>query len=271
MADLIAHYESTIRMGVFAGVLLLMAILEWAIPRKKRTLPRGKRWLTNAAIIVIDTIALRLTMPIVAVGTAIWASANGWGALNHLSAPLWLEALIAILLLDMAVYGQHVATHKIPFLWALHQVHHADRDIDVTTGVRFHPIEIIFSMVYKLGIVLLLGPAAFAVVIFEVLLNASAMFNHANVKIPLGIDNIARRLVVTPDMHRVHHSVHREEHDNNYGFFLSVWDRIFGTYTPQPRDGHEDMTIGLAHYQSEKPASLIWSMTLPFHGLLSRK
>ena len=256
--------EGTIRLTVFASVFAIMALAEAAFPRKARTQARPHRWFTNWALVIVDTFALRIFVPILAVGMAIYADSKGWGlfALTHL--PAWLEITLAVILLDMAVYAQHVASHKIPMLWRFHKVHHADRDIDVTTGARFHPIEILLSMAYKLLCVILIGPAAIAVFLFEVILNASAMFNHSNVRLPLGLDRHMRKLIVTPDMHRVHHSVIQRETDSNYGFFLSIWDRLFRTYIAQPSEGHDGMTIGLEDYQTEAPSTLLWSLLLPF-------
>ena len=257
-------HESTIRLSVFLGVLVLMATAEALAPKKKRTMPRLTRWLTNFGIVVVDSIVLRLLMPVLAVGAAAWAIKNNTGLLNLVSLPQWLEIVLAVVILDMLIYAQHVASHKIPLLWKFHKVHHADRDIDVTTGARFHPFEIIFSMLYKLLCVVLLGPAVVAVILFEVMLNASAMFNHANLSLPKKVDGLMRKLVVTPDFHRVHHSIIHKETDSNYGFFLSVWDQIFGTYIPQPREGHDGMTIGLAEVQSHKPNTLWWCLFAPF-------
>ncbi len=256
--------EPLIRMTVFGGVLAVMAISEAMLPRKDRTQPRAGRWFTNLGLVVVDTLALRLLFPVLAVGMAEIATANGWGLLAWTDWPLWLEVAIAAILLDMAIYGQHVASHKFPILWRLHRVHHADRDIDATTGIRFHPIEIVLSMLYKFAVIIVLGAPALGVFIFEVLLNGSAMFNHANVRLPLPVDRILRALIVTPDMHRVHHSVIDRETDSNYGFNLSIWDRLFGTYIDQPRDGHDAMTIGLNEYQDNSPSRLDWSLLLPF-------
>ena len=258
------QYESAIRIGVFAGVLIAMAALEAAFPRKDRALPRAHRWLTNGGFVVVDTLALRIVLPVLAVGMAEIAARKGWGLFNMVALPYWVEIALAFVILDLLIYAQHVASHKIPVLWRFHKVHHADRDIDATTGVRFHPVEIVFSMGYKLACVVVLGPAALAVFLFEVVLNAAALFNHANVRLPVGVDRALRRVIVTPDMHRVHHSVHRQETDSNYGFFLSVWDRAFRTYIAQPREGHDAMTIGLGEYQDEKPAHFVWSLWLPF-------
>jgi len=260
----IDRYEDALRIAAFVGVLIVMIQLEYLIPRKARSLPRAERWVTNMLLVVINTATLKLVMPILAVAMATIANDKGWGLLTFIDLPLWVEIPLAIVILDMCVYLQHWASHKIPILWRFHQVHHADRDIDVTTGLRFHPIEILFSMTYKLLLVIALGPAVVAVLIFEVTLNASAMFNHSNVRLPIALDKILRKVIVTPDMHRVHHSVIRLETDSNYGFFLSVWDRLYRTYIAQPRDGHDDMKIGLLAYQTYEPASIAWSLLLPF-------
>lgn len=264
-------YEQSVRLGVFAGVFLLMALLEAFFPRKERVLGRGQRWFTNWSIVIIDTLALRVLVPVLAVGMADIAAREGWGLFNLLDWPFVIEVIIAVIVLDLCIYAQHVASHKIPVLWRLHSVHHADRDIDVTTGARFHPVEILLSMGFKIVCVIALGAPAIAVFIFEVLLNAAAMFNHANFNIAQPIDRLLRLVVVTPDMHRVHHSVLQPETDSNYGFCLSWWDRIFRTYVDQPRDGHEGMTIGLEEHQTEKPAQLVWSLSLPFRKRPSRK
>lgn len=262
--ELFEQSESTIRLAVFAGVFGLMVILETVAPRRARMLPRARRWLTNLALVVVNTALLRVAFPLLAVGMAGLAQSNGWGAFSAVTLPFWLEVIIAVMLLDMLVYFQHVAFHKVPVLWRLHKVHHADRDFDVTTGVRFHPLEIALSMLYKLCCIALLGLPALGVLIFELLLNASAMFNHANFRLPLQLDAWLRKVMVTPDFHRVHHSVIRNETDSNYGFFLSLWDYLYGSYTAQPRAGHDRMTIGLVEYQTLAPATLSWSLWLPF-------
>ncbi|WP_372612396.1 sterol desaturase family protein [Aquicoccus sp.] len=258
--------EALIRLAVFLGLFALFATLEAWAPRRPRSQPRGTRWFTNWAIVVIDTLTLRalaLFMPLLAVGAAMDAGANGWGLFNHLDWPAWLEITLAVLILDFAIWAQHLITHKVPILWRLHRVHHADRDFDVTTAIRFHPVEIALSMLLKIGLVYLLGPAALAVVLFEIILNGTAMFNHANLRLPLWLDRWLRLVLVTPDMHRVHHSIHRHEHDSNYGFSLSIWDRMFRTYIAQPGAGHDDMTIGL-EWQDDRPSRLGWSLWLPF-------
>lgn len=260
--------EAVLRLTAFLGVFIAMALLELFIPKRELTTPKGKRWFTNIMIAGIDSFIVRLmslvAIPIVAVAAAMYAEVQGWGLFHWTDWPLWLEFLLALILLDLAIYIQHVASHKIPVLWKIHQVHHSDTDIDVTTAIRFHPIEIALSMLYKVVLVFLLGPAVFAVFVFEVILNACAMFNHANISLPRPVDGILRAFIVTPDMHRVHHSIKVRETDSNFGFNLSIWDRIFRTYIPQPDVGHKKMAIGLAQYQSEKPAQLRWSLFLPF-------
>lgn len=256
--------ETTLRIVIFGGVLMLMALLEAILPRRNRAQPRSKRWTTNLAMILVDSAALRVALPVVAIGTAALAIERGWGFFQWVAWPAWLEISLSIIVLDMLIYWQHVATHRIPLLWRLHKVHHSDRDIDVTTGVRFHPIEIVLSMLYKMLCVALIGPAVAAVLIFEVLLNASALFNHANIHLPQSVDRWLRLLVVTPDMHRVHHSANPIETDRNFGFALSIWDRLFGSYQSQPQAGHNEMTIGLSEHQDEQPAGLWWALSLPF-------
>ncbi|SFR59597.1 sterol desaturase family protein [Litoreibacter janthinus] len=258
--------EALIRLAVFAGLFALFAAMEALAPRRDRTQTRKSRWFTNWAIIIIDTVTLRalaIFLPLLAVGAAYDAADKGWGFFNAVDWPLWVEVVLAVLILDFAIWAQHLITHKVPLLWRLHQVHHADVDIDVTTAIRFHPVEIALSMMLKIGIVYVMGPAGLAVILFEIILNGTAMFNHANIKLPLWLDAIVRTVLVTPDMHRVHHSVHRSEHDSNYGFSLSIWDRIFRTYIAQPAEGHDEMKIGL-RWQDERPSKLGWSLALPF-------
>lgn len=254
------------RLGVFVGLFALFATLEALAPRRTRSQPRNARWFTNLSIVVLDTLALRalaIALPLLAVGAAVDAGRMGWGLFNTLDWPLWLEVVLAILILDLAIWAQHLVTHKVPILWRFHRVHHADRDFDVTTALRFHPVEILASMMLKIGLVYLLGPAALAVLLFEIILNSTAMFNHSNLRLPLWLDRAVRLVLVTPDMHRVHHSIHRHEHDSNYGFALSVWDRIFRTYRPKPEAGHDLMTVGL-EWQDERPSRLGWALMLPF-------
>lgn len=260
--------ESGLRLGVFLAVFLVMALAEAWRPKRRLSYDKGSRWLTNLTIVALDSILVRLmaalTVPLAAVAAAVYAQRQGIGLFNWLDWPVWLEMLIAFIVLDFAIWLQHLASHKVPMLWRLHQMHHADVDFDVTTAIRFHPVEIALSMLWKIICVFALGPAPEAVVLFEIVLNACAMFNHANIALPAGVDRILRLVLVTPDMHRVHHSIQHHEHDSNYGFNLSIWDRIFRTYTPQPEKGHDGMTIGLPPYQNADPTRLAWSLSLPF-------
>jgi len=238
-------HEPWIRLGAFAAVFATMALWELVAPRRRQAVGRLGRWPGNLGVVVIDTLLVRLIFPTAAVGVALVAQVGGWGLLPALDAPSWLAIIIAVIALDLAIYLQHVLFHAVPVLWRLHRMHHADLEIDVTTGARFHPIEILLSMAIKLGVVAALGAPAVAVLIFEVLLNATSMFNHSNVKMPERVDAIVRKLIVTPDMHRVHHSVDPRETHTNFGFNLSIWDRLSGLYKAQPKLGHEGMTIGL--------------------------
>lgn len=260
------EHEVLIRFSIFAGLFALFAVIEALIPRRARTQPRSTRWVTNWAIVLLDTLTLRLlavALPLLAVGAAIDAGNQGWGLMNQMDFPFWVKVLATVLIFDFTIWLQHLITHKIPILWRIHRVHHADRDIDVTTAIRFHPVEIVLSMLLKIGLVYLLGPPAVGIIAFEIILNGTAMFNHANIKLPQPVDSVLRKFLVTPDMHRVHHSDRRKEHDSNYGFALSIWDRMFRTYVAQPQKGHEDMTIGL-EWQDDRPSRLGWSLALPF-------
>ncbi len=258
-------HEVPIRLGFFFGIFALMALWELAAPRRALTVSKGRRWGANLGIVVFNSVLLRVIFPTAAVGVALFAEQAGWGVFNHFGVPFAWAVLLSVLLLDFAIYLQHVMFHAVPVLWRLHRMHHADLDYDVTTGARFHPVEIILSMLIKFGVIAVLGAPALAVVIFEVLLNATAMFNHGNVRLPLGVDRVLRLLVVTPDMHRVHHSVHRDETDSNFGFNLPWWDRLCGTYRPQPRDGHEAMTIGIPDFRDpRRVAGLLGMLLLPF-------
>ncbi len=260
------EHESLIRLSVFLGLFVLFALAEAVVPRRKRSQTRTARWSTNWVMSFLNTGVLQIlamALPLLAVGAALDASANGWGFFNHRNWPIGLELVLAVLFFDFAIWAQHLIVHKVPLFWRFHRVHHADRDFDVTTAIRFHPVEIAFSMLLKIGLVYVMGPSALAIIIFEVMLNGTAMFNHANLRLPLSLDRLIRTVLVTPDMHRVHHSDKRSEHDSNYGFALSIWDRIFGTYIAQPEKGHEGMTIGL-QWQDDQPAKLGWSLLLPF-------
>lgn len=259
--------EIPIRLIFFFGMLLVIALWEIKSPRRQLTQPKAMRWLNNLGLVFLNSLILRLLFPAAAVGVALFAQQQGWGLFNYFQVPLILSAVISVILMDGVIYLQHVMVHAVPLLWRLHRVHHADMDYDVTTGARFHPIEIILSMLIKFATILLLGPPVVGVVIFEVLLNATAMFNHGNLKLPIAVDNVLRLFVVTPDMHRVHHSVEDDETNSNFGFNLPWWDRLFGTYKPQPRAGHEGMTIGIDHFRDPNKVERLGGMlTLPFNG-----
>ncbi|MEO0635419.1 MAG: sterol desaturase family protein [Pseudomonadota bacterium] len=266
MSEFIATYEPIIRSSVFLGLFLTLAATELFAPRSEHVEAKGARWFTNWSIFIIDILVLRLAFKTAAVGIAVWASVNGYGLFNAVGWPLWLEGLIVFLILDFAVWASHVASHKIPIFWRIHRMHHADTNIDVTTALRFHPIEIMLSMLFKVAVIIALGAPAVAVIIFEIVLNGMAMFNHSNIKLPLGVDRFLRWLVVTPDMHRIHHSSEQPETDSNYGFNLAIWDRIFATYTQEPKLGHDGIEIGLKEYQDKRPTQLPWSLSLPFRS-----
>jgi sterol desaturase/sphingolipid hydroxylase (fatty acid hydroxylase superfamily) len=257
--------EPLIRLIGFLAMFGIMALWESRSPRRHLTISKRRRWASNLGLAVLNTVLLRAIFPLAAVGFATIATTQGWGLFNHLDLPQWLTILLSVVALDLVIYWQHVMFHALPPLWRLHQVHHADRDFDVTTGLRFHPIEILLSMGLKIAAISLLGPPAIAVLIFEVLLNTTALFNHANVSLPRPLDRVLRGIVVTPDMHRIHHSVIAAETNSNYGFNLPWWDYLFGTYRDRPAMGHQDMTIGLSAYQKTLGVSqLPWILLLPF-------
>lgn len=261
--------EGVFRFGTFVAIFLAMTFFEAWLPRRKRRHPRGKRWPTNFGLLIADYAAVSAVtffVPITAALAAIWSEANGWGILNLLGLPIWVEWLIAFVVLDFVIWGQHLVTHKVPVLWRIHRVHHTDEDLDATSAVRFHPVEIVLSIFVKALAVILLGAPVMVVVIFEAIVNGTALFNHANVRLPLALDRALRWVVVTPDMHRVHHSVIHSETDSNYGFALSIWDRLFGVYTDQPQKGHDGMTIGLKEWQDDAPTRLGWTLALPFRN-----
>jgi sterol desaturase/sphingolipid hydroxylase (fatty acid hydroxylase superfamily) len=244
--------EPIIRLSCFAGVLVLMVAWELLAPRRPQSIKRLLRWPNNLGLVVLNTFAVRLLFPLAGIGAAFLAQSKGWGFFNIVPAPAWLAITGAVLLLDLTIYGQHVMFHAVPFLWRLHRMHHADLEFDVTTGLRFHPGEIIISTLIKLAAVLLLGAPPVAVLIFEVVLNATSMFNHGNVRLPLELDRLLRLVVVTPDMHRVHHSIDRRETDSNFGFNVPWWDRLYGTYRDQPALGHDRMTLGIDRFRAPR-------------------
>lgn len=253
------------RLACFAGTLLVMELLEWLAPRKQRVVPRSARWLSHLGLVAINTLAARLLIPLSAVGAATWAQTQGWGLLHLVQFPVWAEFTLALVLLDLAIYGQHVLSHHVPLLWQLHKVHHADLDLDVTSGIRFHTLEILLSAVFKLGLVVVLGPSGMAVMVFEIILNAASLWSHSNVRLPLGVDRWLRLVLVTPDMHRVHHSVLVHETNSNYGFQLPWWDFLFRTYTAEPQAGHDEMVIGLATPREEtEVVRLTGLLAMPF-------
>lgn len=256
--------EAQIRLLWFIGLFAVMATLELLAPRREGQPLKVRRWATNWAIVIIDSAIVRLLFKTAAVGGAVWAAQSGIGLFNVIAAPYWLAIAFSFAVLDFAVWFEHWVFHRIPFLWRIHRMHHSDVAFDVTTAIRFHPLEIVLSMCWKYLAVLALGSPAAAVLIFEIALNGGAMFNHSNFKLPLWVDRWLRLFIVTPDMHRVHHSVDRGEHNSNFGFNLSIWDRIFATYTDQPALGHGGMKIGLHGWLDERPAGLIWTLMVPF-------
>jgi len=258
--------ELYLRIGAALGIFAAMALWEFVAPRRALSVGRLRRWPGNLGILVLDALLVRFLIPVAAAGTAAIAAQRGWGFLNITPWPAWLEILLGFVALDLAVYAQHVVFHKVPWLWRLHRMHHADLDIDVSTGLRFHPIEIILSMLIKVAVVVLVGAPMVAVVAFEVVLNATSMFNHSNAAMPGWLDRRVRLVVVTPDMHRVHHSVKRHETDSNYGFNLPWWDRLFRTYRALPEAGHDDMTIGLPIFRDPKESRLDRLVTQPFRN-----
>ena len=259
--------EALLRLGCFGAIFVVMMLWEIVAPRRALTVPKMQRWTHNIALLLVNSLVLRLLFPAAAVGIAYAAAEAGWGLFNRVALPYWLEVVVAVLLLDLAIYLQHLLMHRVPLLWRLHRVHHADLDIDMTTGSRFHTFEIVVSMLIKWAVIILLGPALLAVLIFETVLSGMAVFNHANVRLPIMLDRLLRLLLITPDVHRVHHSILRHETNSNYGFNLSIWDRAFGTYVDQPEKGHSAMTIGIPEFRDpEQVDRLPGMLTLPFVG-----
>jgi sterol desaturase/sphingolipid hydroxylase (fatty acid hydroxylase superfamily) len=268
--SLISQYEIPIRLGFFFGVFALVAVWEVLAPRRVLTVSKTTRWVNNLGLVLLNSLLLRLLFPAAAVGMSAFAAEQGWGLLNHYSVPFWPAVVFTVIAMDLVIWVQHVLMHAVPVLWRLHRVHHADLDYDLTTGARFHPLEIVLSMLIKFVALMVLGPPGVAVVIFEVLLNVTAMFNHGNIRLPASVDRGLRWVVVTPDMHRVHHSVEDDETNSNFGFNLPWWDRLFGTYRDQPRGGHTGMTLGIRGYR--KPREVSWLpglLALPLRGKIS--
>ncbi len=266
MNTLLLKHEALIRLSFFFGILIMMAVWELIGPRRQLQTSKPMRWVNNLGIVLIDTLALRLLLSFSAIHVALFTEKMSWGLLNNVSLCYGLKVTIGVVVLDLAIYLQHAMFHGLPILWRLHMMHHSDLDFDVTTGVRFHPIEILLSMGIKMVVVFLVGISALAVLIFEVLLNATSLFNHGNVRLAAPVDRVLRLFVVTPEMHRVHHSVIIRETNSNFGFNLPWWDRLFGTYKDQPVAGHVEMTIGLSQFRDQKRLTLPWLLALPFIG-----
>jgi sterol desaturase/sphingolipid hydroxylase (fatty acid hydroxylase superfamily) len=258
--------EAAIRLSAFIAVFVGMAIWETAAPRRPRSYSRLRRWPSNLSVVALNNALVRIVLPVTAVSLASAGERHGWGLLNHLSVPSWAALIVSVVLLDFAIYLQHVMFHAVPVFWRVHRMHHADLDFDVTTGARFHPIEIVLSMLIKFGVVVALGASAPSVLIFEVVLNATSMFNHGNVRIPIALDRYLRWLVVTPDMHRVHHSIVVNETNSNFGFNLPWWDRMLGTYRDQPAAGHDGMTIGIDQFRTARELLLDRMLSQPLRG-----
>ena len=267
ISEFVINHETAIRLGFFSGILGAMALWELAAPRRVLTVPKLIRWVNNIGIVVINSFLLRIIFPSATVGVSVFAQKHGWGLFNHFQLPYWVDVVLSVVALDFIIYLQHVMFHAIPVFWRIHRMHHADLDFDVTSGIRFHPLEILLSMLIKSAGVVVLGPPVLGVIIFEVALNATSMFNHSNVRMLRGVDRILRWFVVTPDMHRVHHSIEERETNSNFGFNLPWWDRLLGTYRNQPRMGHEGMTIGLEEFRDKKRCVMLPGMlTIPFIG-----
>lgn len=270
MPDLILTQEPVIRLTAFLGILIAMMVWEIAAPRRRKEIPRVIRWTNNLGLVVIDTVILRLTFPILAVGLAGLAETKEWGLFNIIDASRWVAVILSFLVLDLVIYLQHVVFHAVPGLWRIHRMHHSDQEFDATTGLRFHPIEILLSTLIKLTVVMAIGAPALAVLIFEVVLNAASIFNHSNVALPSRVDSILRLFLVTPDMHRVHHSTIPYETNSNYGFSVPWWDRLLGTYVAQPKLGHEGMEIGVNQFRTRRDLWLDRMLLQPIQDPASR-
>jgi sterol desaturase/sphingolipid hydroxylase (fatty acid hydroxylase superfamily) len=266
LSEIIVSNAATIRMSFFFGIFIVIALVELAVPRRPLSTSKISRWFANIGIVFINAAVLRFLLPAGAVGISVWVAKQGWGVFNTTGWPFWAEVVLSVILLDIVIYLQHVMFHAVPLLWRLHMIHHADLDYDLTTGTRFHPIEIIISMGIKAAAISVLGAPPLGVIVFEILLNGTAMFNHGNFYIPLGVDRILRLVLVTPDMHRVHHSIFPMETNSNFGFCLPWWDRIMGTYRAQPTKGHDGITIGLNQFRDPARLTLPGIIALPFIG-----
>lgn len=267
----ISHHEAQLRVVFFLGIFLILALGELIFPKRPKNIdvPQKVRWVSNLGVVAFNNIVMRLLLPLMAIDMALLAQEYNWGIFNRYEIPYWLNIILTIVVLDLVIYLQHIMFHAIPIFWRLHRMHHADLDFDVTTGIRFHPIEIILSMGIKIGAVALIGASLLGVLFFEVLLNATSMFSHSNLRLPLPIDRVLRCGIVTPDMHRVHHSIQEHETNSNFGFNFSIWDRIFGTYLDQPSAGHLKMTIGITDFRNPKYLRFDWLLFIPFIGKIS--
>ena len=264
MTDQLTNNADQLRLGIFIGILIIMALLEFLLPRRNVDANRKLRWTSNIGIVILDSILVRILLPTTTIAVALFVENSNYGFFNLFSLPNVLSIAVSVLLLDVLIYIQHVIFHKIHWLWRFHRMHHSDTHIDVTTGIRFHPIEIVLSLLIKFAAILVFGIPAVAIVIFEIILNATAMITHSNLNLPTGLDKLLRWVFVTPDMHRIHHSVHRDETDSNYGFNLSIWDRLFGTYINEPRDTHEKMLIGIDQFRKQREQIIDKLLTQPF-------
>jgi len=262
--ELIFQYESYIRLGSFLGLFILLMAWEVASPKRKLLQLRRFRWFSNIGLIVTSSILIRFIIPTAAVGVALLAEKDNLGFLNYFDLSTTAHFIIAFILMDLAIYFQHVMFHALPMFWRFHRVHHSDLDCDISTGLRFHPFEMIISILFKFVIIISIGAPVIAVVCFEIILNAASMFTHSNIKIPANLEKLVRWIVVTPDMHRIHHSVNENETNSNFGFFISVWDRLFGTYINEPKEGQQNMEIGLHSFRQAKWQNLRWLIYLPF-------
>ena len=264
MKELFFEYESYIRLGSFLGIFALLTIWEISSPKRELLHLRRFRWFSNIGLIVISSVLVRFILPTAAVGVALHVEQDNLGFLNHFDMPFAIHFFLAFILMDLAIYFQHVMFHALPMFWRFHRVHHSDLDCDITTGLRFHPFEMVISILFKFVVIISIGVPVLAVVIFEIILNAASMFTHSNIKMPLAIERIVRWFFVTPDMHRIHHSINENETNSNFGFFISIWDGLFGTYIKDPEKGHTNMQIGLRRFRKPKWQNLRWLIYLPF-------
>ena len=262
--DILIEYEHIIRPGIFVGLLFLLAGIEFLIPLAERSISRPRQWLTNISIVIIDTITLKLIFPLLAVGVAKYADKNSVGLFNLVEVNYMISIILSLFMLDLLIYGQHLIMHKIPQFWRLHRMHHTEIGLDVTSAVRFHPFEIIISMLIKMAFVLIMGIPVAAVILFEVVLNGLALFNHSNIKIPAPLESILRKIIVTPEIHWIHHSEFKNETNSNFGFNLCIWDKIFGTYIDKPKVGFKEMNQGLPEFGLDKPLGLNELIVSPF-------